>query len=69
MNRFHVHLNVADLPASVAFYSRLFGTAPTVAKPDYGVIFSDGVEQDFLEFNAGAQATVGLAARTGQLVQ
>jgi hypothetical protein len=36
--------------------------------PDYGVIFSDGVEQDFLEFNAGAQAEVGLAARTGQLV-
>ena len=25
MNRFHVHLNVTDLPASVRFYRELFG--------------------------------------------
>jgi len=35
MKRFHVHVGVADLDASVAFYSGLFGTAPSVAKPDY----------------------------------
>ena len=35
MNRFHVHLNVADLAASVRFYSELFGAAPTVHKDDY----------------------------------
>ncbi|MEO8161125.1 MAG: ArsI/CadI family heavy metal resistance metalloenzyme [Arenimonas sp.] len=35
MNRFHVHLNVADLVASVRFYSELFATSPTVQKPDY----------------------------------
>ncbi len=29
--------------------------------PDGGVIFSDGVEADYLAFNAGAQATVDLA--------
>ena len=29
-----------------------------------GVIFSDGIEQDFLEFNSGTRATVSLAART-----
>ena len=35
MNRFHVHLNVADLAASIRFYSHLFGIGPTVLKPDY----------------------------------
>ncbi|MNW68198.1 hypothetical protein D3C74_469130 [compost metagenome] len=36
--------------------------------PADGVIFSDGVEQDFLEFNSGVQATIGLAEKRGQLV-
>lgn len=36
---------------------------------DYGVIFSDGIEKDCLEFNAGMEATIGLAERSGQLVQ
>lgn len=35
MKRFHVHVGVADLDASVAFYSGLFGSAPTVVKDDY----------------------------------
>lgn len=35
MKRFHVHVGVADLNASVAFYSGLFGSAPTVMKDDY----------------------------------
>ena len=35
MKRFHVHVGVTDLEASIAFYSGLFGTAPTVAKADY----------------------------------
>jgi hypothetical protein len=34
----------------------------------YGVIFSDGIEADFLEFNAGMTATISLAERFGQLV-
>lgn len=33
-----------------------------------GVIFSDGIEHDWLEFNAGARVTVGLADRQGVLV-
>jgi NAD kinase len=40
----------------------------TSLMPDYGVIFSDGVEQDHLEFNAGVTAEVGAARRQGQLV-
>lgn len=35
MNRFHVHLNVADLDASIRFYSELFAIEPAVRKPDY----------------------------------
>ena len=33
-----------------------------------GVIFSDGIEQDFLEFNSGSKATIALAQRRGRLV-
>ncbi|MGQ8872983.1 sugar kinase [Paenibacillus sp. TSA_86.1] len=36
--------------------------------PEDGVIFSDGVEQDFLEFNSGVHATIGLAEKRGRLV-
>jgi catechol 2,3-dioxygenase-like lactoylglutathione lyase family enzyme len=35
MKRFHVHVGVEDLDASIAFYSSLFGAEPTVTKPDY----------------------------------
>ena len=35
MKRFHVHLGVPDLSASIRFYSDLFGMPPTVQKPDY----------------------------------
>ncbi|HEX8326917.1 MAG TPA: sugar kinase [Hymenobacter sp.] len=37
--------------------------------PTGGVIFSDGVEADFLRFNAGAVATIGPAAEVARLVQ
>jgi NAD kinase len=33
-----------------------------------GVIFSDGIEADFLEFNAGTRASIGIAARRGLLL-
>jgi hypothetical protein len=36
--------------------------------PEQGLIFSDGVESDFLAFNAGCAATIGLAAQQTQLV-
>jgi catechol 2,3-dioxygenase-like lactoylglutathione lyase family enzyme len=35
MKRFHVHVGVRDLDASIRFYSALFGAQPTVRKPDY----------------------------------
>jgi NAD kinase len=33
-----------------------------------GVIFSDGVEADRLDFNAGAEVTIGIARRRGRLI-
>ncbi len=35
MKRFHVHVAVEDLAASVRFYSNLFGQAPSKQQPDY----------------------------------
>ena len=35
MKRFHVHVGVENLEASIAFYSGLFGQAPSVVKSDY----------------------------------
>ncbi len=36
--------------------------------PKHGVIFSDGMETDFLEFNSGAIATITVAGQMAQLV-
>ena len=36
--------------------------------PTSGVIFSDGIETDFLKFNSGAIATIGIASETAKLV-
>ena len=36
--------------------------------PENGVIFSDGIEADYLEFNSGTQATITTAEKKGRLV-
>lgn len=36
--------------------------------PENGVIFSDGIEADRLDFNAGAEVAIGIAARRGRLI-
>lgn len=36
--------------------------------PTNGVIFSDGIEADFLKFNSGAVAVIGIAPETAKLV-
>jgi len=35
VKRFHLHVGVTDLDASIAFYTHLFGSAPEVVKADY----------------------------------
>jgi NAD kinase len=36
--------------------------------PENGVAFSDGIEADYLEFNSGTEATIGIAEKRGMLV-
>ncbi len=36
--------------------------------PTNGIIFSDGIEKDFLQFNSGAIAKIGIAPETANLV-
>ena len=40
----------------------------TSLTPENGVIFSDGVESDYLEFVSGVRAEIGVADRAGNLV-
>ena len=35
MKRFHVHVGVSNMDESIAFYSRLFGQAPSKQEKDY----------------------------------
>lgn len=47
MKRFHLHMSVSDLDTSVKFYSALFGTPPTVLKPDYAKWMLDDPRVNF----------------------
>jgi catechol 2,3-dioxygenase-like lactoylglutathione lyase family enzyme len=47
MKRFHVHVGVEDLDASVKFYSTLFAAEPTVLKPDYAKWMLDDPRVNF----------------------
>lgn len=37
--------------------------------PENGVIFSDGIESDFLQFNSGTEATITIREKKGHLVK
>jgi catechol 2,3-dioxygenase-like lactoylglutathione lyase family enzyme len=54
MKRFHVHLGVPDLKASVRFYSDLFGTPPAVEKADYAKWMLDDPRVNFAISQRGA---------------
>ena len=56
MKRFHVHLGVPDLSASIRFYSALFGMAPTVEKPDYAKWMLDDPRINFAISHRSARA-------------
>ena len=47
MKRLHVHVGVSDLPASIRFYSTLFGADPTVTKGDYAKWMLDDPRVNF----------------------
>lgn len=47
MKRMHIHVAVADLATSIDFYTRLFGLAPSVTKPDYAKWMLDDPRVNF----------------------
>ncbi len=55
MNRFHVHLNVADLARSIRFYSALFAAEPTVVKHDYAKWMLDDPRINFAISSTGRE--------------
>lgn len=59
MKRLHVHVGVADLDRSIAFYSTLFGAAPNVAKPDYAKWMVEDPRVNFA-ISAGRHAASGI---------
>lgn len=58
MKRFHVHVSVADLAASIRFYSTLFGTRPAVVKDDYAKWMLDDPRLNFAISQRGGKTGV-----------
>ena len=53
-------------------YGRTDRSMPLVIRslmPENGVLFSEGIEMDYLDFNSGMTATIGVAERAGMLIQ
>jgi catechol 2,3-dioxygenase-like lactoylglutathione lyase family enzyme len=55
MKRFHVHVAVDDLAASIRFYSTVFGAQPTVVKDDYAKWMLDDPRVNFAISSRGAK--------------
>ncbi|KZY45121.1 MULTISPECIES: sugar kinase [unclassified Oleiphilus] len=52
-------------------YGEIKGSEPLGLEsymPENGVIFSDGIEDDFIQFNSGCLATIKVAERQGNLI-
>ena len=58
MKRFHVHVAVDDLETNIRFYSSVFGTQPTVRKPDYAKWMVEDPRINFAISQRGAKAGV-----------
>lgn len=56
--------------ADITFGKVTSGTPLTIMSqmPESGVIFSDGIESDYLHFNSGTLATITIAKKKGHLV-
>jgi catechol 2,3-dioxygenase-like lactoylglutathione lyase family enzyme len=69
MKRFHVHLGVNDLQASVRFYSDLFGASPSIQKPDYAKWMLEDPRVNFAISSRGSRGGVshlGLQAESAE---
>ena len=55
MKRFHVHLHVQDLQASIAFYTRLFSAQPARIETDYAKWMLDDPRVNFAISTRGSK--------------
>ena len=72
MKRFHVHVAVKDLEQSVRFYSTMFGSEPTVRKPDYAKWMLDDPRVNFAISQRGQKLGVnhlGVQAESDEELQ
>lgn len=60
MNRFHVHVSVKDLSESIRFYSKLFGTEPSITKSDYAKWMLDDPRVNFAISHNKCGSTTGV---------
>jgi catechol 2,3-dioxygenase-like lactoylglutathione lyase family enzyme len=58
MKRFHVHVAVGDLDASIRFYSELFAAEPVVRKPDYAKWMLEDPRVNFAISRRGGEAGI-----------
>jgi len=58
MKRFHVHVAVEDLAASIRFYSTVFGSPPAVEKPDYAKWMIEDPRLNFAISQRGLKAGI-----------
>jgi len=58
MKRFHVHVSVDDLAASIRFYSSIFGVGPAVEKSDYAKWMLEDPRINFAISNRGGKSGV-----------
>ena len=69
MNRFHVHLNVRDLTASIRFYSELFASEPALVRHDYAKWMLEDPRVNFAISNTGRAPGIdhlGLQVESGE---
>lgn len=72
----HLYFSVREpFPSKITGADLVFGKITrntplriTSQMPENGVIFSDGIESDYLQFNSGIEATVTLSEKRGYLV-
>ena len=58
MKRFHIHVHVDDLAASIAFYSKLFAAEPARVESDYAKWMLDDPRVNFAISTRGTKAGV-----------
>jgi hypothetical protein len=58
MKRFHVHVSVEDVSASIRFYSALFSAEPTVVKSDYAKWMLENPRVNFAISKRGGEVGV-----------